>query len=1141
MQTTAADPVDTRRCDFLSFAPPFGEKRVGMEELRVSVEPEIRDRLAEEISPARPGFPLRPGKVQRPVLPDETLRRDRLFDWLEAPASRRVFYVIAEAGFGKTTLVADFLRRSRLRTFWYRLDEEDTDGLVFIRYLVAACQAVDTRLLARSAALLTESALEPTSEAAVLATLLTEVDSLGEVPSALVLDDFHMVESVPAIGSVVERLIANVPQRLKVIVASRRTPTLPVAALRARGELAELGREELKFNESETDRLFRDSYRHPLEPDVLHDLQERTDGWAASLQLVKTAVDGRSPNQVRAFVRELSGAEGNLYDYLAEEVVGDLEPDLREFLVRTSILDDIEPDTAAVAAEVPSVRARGLLVDAQRLGLMSRGGHRGGTWRPHPLVREFLLAHLEAERGEEGVAEMHRRLAAVMEPRSWRIAARHWAAAGDAEQVRRVVCDATPTIIGTGDLAAADEFVIRFPDPDPNPWFAIIQSRMHAAAGRYDEAAAVALQAEQVGAQMELVGPSFNLVRALNRLHLGIQRHDPAAQLAAACAELAACGDRELTSIAESARLMCAASDSGSLDSLCKALANTALLNRQRGHRRHEGISLLNLSFAEIGRGNHDAASASAASALELLMTAGNSADIAAANVTAARGLGHCGQWTDTLAHVSAVTDERNEWVESDTVAEAAEVHAMYGDPAKGRQILEQAFAANPGWADSPYWGQVAARLELEHRGPDRAAKRLSLVGSHSMSPGFASAIRSLGLQISASTGGFGMAPRAVFTEQLRFTERQQAWFWWKTIRLPQALVSGRDDLVVHMKSIDEAGAAYLTIQAELVVRRLADFDARGFALVRTAATQRPDRWRWALRGLLTGAGSLPADIKRAVDLLELVGDNDDVCRLRSIGKRRALRLPDAGRALIRRLAPRVYVEDLGRVSIRIGERTVPGTDIRKKVLSLLCFLLTRPQFTATREQVLEALWPEMDPEAGANSLNQSAYFLRRILEPGCDDDTTAGYLRSRADLIWLDNELVRSRSADCLELISAMRRDSNPELVTRLAEFYTGRFAVDFIYDDWSSSFRDTLHASFLDRIERAVTLDTRVGAFDRALSVAQLALQADPDAEQIELCLLRLYRRTGANAAAAEQYSHYASVMRDQLGLEPPPLESI
>jgi DNA-binding SARP family transcriptional activator len=182
-----------------------------------------------------------------------------------------------------------------------------------------------------------------------------------------------------------------------------------------------------------------------------------------------------------------------------------------------------------------------------------------------------------------------------------------------------------------------------------------------------------------------------------------------------------------------------------------------------------------------------------------------------------------------------------------------------------------------------------------------------------------------------------------------------------------------------------------------------------------------------------------------------------------------------------------------------------------------------------------------MDPEAGANSLNQSTYFLRRILEPGCEDDTSAGYLRSRADLIWLDPELVRSRSSECLELMQMIRRDPAPEFVVKLAESYKGRFAADFIYDDWASAFRDSLHAAFLDRVERAITSDTNAGAFDRALCVAQLAMQADPDAEQIELCLLKLYRRTGANAAAAEQYAHYASVLRDQLGMEPPPLDSI
>jgi len=1118
----------------------MGKRRVGAEELRVSLESEIGDRFDEEMAHVRPCFPLRRAKIQRPFLPEETLPRDRLFGWLEARASRRLVYVVAEAGFGKTTLVADFLRRSQLRTFWYRLDEDDTDSLVFIRYLVAACQAVDTNLLARSASFLAESATEPTPLEIVTETLLAEVGGLGDIASALVLDDFHMAESVPAIGALVERLIARAPAGLKLIVASRRTPALSVAALRVRGEIAELGREELKFDETETGRLFRDSYHHPLEPDVLRDLQARTDGWAASLQLVKTAVDGRSPGQVRAFVNSLSGAEGDLYDYLAEEVVGDLEPDLRDFLVRTSVLEDIEPETAAVAADVSPGRARRFLRTAELMGLMSRGRDLGSARRPHPLVREFLVGHLEAELGQSGVAAMHRRLATVMEPRSWRMAARHWAAAGDAGDVRRVICAATPAIIGTGDLAAAHEFVTRFPDPGPNPWFDIIESRLHAAAGRYDEAVAVAGRAEESAAQLAVVDRSYSLARALNGLHLGMLRQDQAMRTAA-CLELSASGDLELAAIAKAATLMSAASDSGSLDSLCEALAHTARLNRKKGHRRHEGISLLNLSFAEIARGNHHAAAAAATSALALLASAGDSADIAAARMEAARSLAHMGSWAESLAHVNAVVGDTDHWVDPEAVAEAAEILAMYGDPAAGRQIMEHRLSLNPRWSEHPYWRQVAARLELELGVPDRAAELVSAVGPHSVSVGFACAVRALDLQIRASAGADQTTLGEALQDGLRFAERQQAWFWWKNMRLTQALTYGSEHLLECLASMEELDAAYLSIQAELVLRRLGDLDERGFDLVRREAARRPDRWRRPLRGVLARPGGPKVEVRRAVELLETAGDQEDVARLRSIAKQRSLRLPDAGRALIKRLAPRVYVEDLGRVSVRIGESVLAGTEIRRKVLSLLCFLLTRPQFTATREQVLEALWPEMDPEAGANSLNQSTYFLRRVLEPGCEDDTSAGYLRSGSDLIWLDGELVNSRSADCMGLIGQIRKDSSPGLVVRLAESYTGRFAVDFIYDDWAASFRDTLHASFLDRVERAVTADTQTGAFDRGLSLAQLALQADPDAEQIELCLLRLYRRTGATAAAAEQYAHYAGVMREQLGLEPPPLESI
>ena len=1104
----------------------------------MSVEPEFGN-LGDGVARVRPSFPMRPGKTQRPLLPEDTLRRDRLFDCLAAGIHRRVTYVVAEAGFGKTTLVADFLRNSQIRTFWYRLDEDDTDGLVFLRYVVAACQAVDPRLLHSSASLLSDVAIEP-RENVILQTLLGEIDCLGEVPSALVLDDFQFASSVPAIGTVVERLLSRSPDGLSLILIGRRTPSLAVAALRARGQLVELGREELRFDESETRRLFRESYHHPLEPDILHEVQTRTEGWAASLQLVKAAVEGLSKDQVRAFVHSLSGAEGDLYDFLAEEVVGELDAELRNFLMRVALLEEIDLETAAASAAVSTRDARRLLVKAQRIGLLSKGVGVVASWRLHPLVCDFLLARLDAELGPSGVTGLHRHLASALEPRSWRLAARHYAAAGEESEVRRVISSALPTIIGTGDFAVAEELMARFPDLSNSPWYDIIRTRQLAGAGRYEEAAAVSLQAEEAAAKLALDSRTFSIGHALNKLHLGFQSNDLAMGLRGS-SELAASGDQELEAIARASNLMSEASGSGSLDTLCEALAAAANVSRQRTHTRHEGISLLNLSLTEVSRGQCEAAVSVGEAALQLLLSAGNDDDIRAARLNVAKGLAHCGRWPEAQSLLSAALVETSGWVEPAPIAETAELEAMYGDPAKGVGILRRAVQDDGKRAATPYWQYVTARLELEQGDLGRASKHLSQAKTYVTAPGFGSAIRSLDLQIRAASNGADAALESGLEAGIQFAERQQAWFWWKTMRLTQALVSSNDALASHLRSLSHQDAAYLSIQAELVARRLADLDEAGLEIVRQEAILRPERWRWAIRQALSGQSARPEELRRGARLLDEVGDANDVLLLRRLASRKSLRIPDAGRALARRLALPAIVDDLGRITIRIGERVIPGTDIRKKVLSLLTFLLTRPQFSASREQVIEALWPDMEPEAGANSLNQTSYFLRQVFEPKAGDDSSAGYLNSRADLIWLDPTLVHSRSSECHKLIAAIRKDPSPGLINKLAESYTGRFAVDFMYDDWASAYRDALHASFLDRIERALTADTRAGAFDRALAVAQMALQADPDAEQIELCLLRLYRRMGAGAAAAEQYTHYAGVMREQLGVEPPPLESI
>jgi two-component SAPR family response regulator len=210
-------------------------------------------------------------------------------------------------------------------------------------------------------------------------------------------------------------------------------------------------------------------------------------------------------------------------------------------------------------------------------------------------------------------------------------------------------------------------------------------------------------------------------------------------------------------------------------------------------------------------------------------------------------------------------------------------------------------------------------------------------------------------------------------------------------------------------------------------------------------------------------------------------------------------------------------------------------------VLALLCFLITRQDAASTRDQVLDSLWPDLEPSVATNSLNQTVYFLRRVFEPDYVEDLSPGYVHHDSDVVWLDSELISSRSSQCRDLLRTMPATPEPDDVERLVELYRGRFALDFEYEEWASNHRDTLHAAYLEIVERAVKADLSTGHHDRGIHVARRALGVDSDAEQIEETLLRLYKLSGAHAAAAEQYEHYATAVRDGLGIEPPTLESM
>ncbi|MFL5719595.1 MAG: hypothetical protein ACJ778_03850, partial [Chloroflexota bacterium] len=424
------------------------------------------------------GYPIQPAKVQVPLLRDETLARHRLLDWLAAKVHHRVILVLADAGYGKTTLLADFSRRTRARTLWYRLDEDDRDWISFLSHLVAAGRVHDPGFAPNTASLLGDLALGAPSCEAATEVFIRELSAIATQGALLILDDFHLVDESPDIRQIVREIVTAAPERLAIVFASRRMPAVPLARLRAAGEVAELGTDDLRFDATETARLFTETYGRALDPDVLADVATKTEGWAASLQLVQAALRDRTPTQIRQFVRGLSGADQELYDYLAEEVVGDLPEDLQQFLMRTSILQVVTADMAGVVADLDADAVLAMTSAAERLTLLSRPSRfTKGSQRYHPLVREFLEARLRAAIGPVGVATLHRR-AALAAARDWRVAAYHFRQAGEFGSVATTIAGAIPEIMGAGQHAAAIEEIDRVPESSRPPVLDLVVSRI---------------------------------------------------------------------------------------------------------------------------------------------------------------------------------------------------------------------------------------------------------------------------------------------------------------------------------------------------------------------------------------------------------------------------------------------------------------------------------------------------------------------------------------------------------------------------------------------------------------------------------------------------------------------------------------
>ncbi len=1089
-------------------------------------------------------YPVSRAKVTPPPLRDATLSRDRLLDWLERHAHRRCITVAAETGFGKTTLLTDFSRRAPMPCLWYRLDPGDCDPVSFVNYVVAAVREIEPGFGARTLGLLSDVlTAQPTTDL-VVSTLVAELSALGDRSTMLILDDYHVIDDDPRARALVTRLLADAPDRMSFVLLSRRPPKLALGRLVAQGEAPRLGADDLRFSTDETERLFRDIYHQPLETEVLRQVEERTEGWAAGLQLLHSSIRGRSPRDVRAFVRRISGAEGDLYDYLAEEVMNELAPEIQRFLTYTSILDDvrIELATAIFAADDPPPAADEVQAWANvgyQAGLMARHSNLSSSRRYHPLMREFLERRLQQLVTPDELRGMHLRVAQAAEASDWLTSCRHYIKADHEADALRVLLANVAKVLGSGQWGEGASLARTLRASDDDARIAVILAREDIYAGRIREGLA---RLERFNLA-DLDGQSRGLV-VLGLVHangwLGLmERTEPKVRLLLADPSVPS----DVKAIARGILVTTASTTSGNLQDLIDTLEPLAASHEASGLPFYAGISHYNLAFTCLMMGDFDQALDHGSRSLALFSAIpARVEETYAAELVIAWAYLERGDTVEARRHLAAALDG-----------------SSFGAVEQWFQASAFLFPALGAWAEASGWlrkgrdhpaadaatNQFAAmfadtRADLAAGRFDEAVERLGASYRDSVAPETCS--WALWLELRAEIELARRAPSAAMrwiSEGDALVSRQRARLLEGRLRLLNAVAQG--DARQLSDSVSRASSMDVLWVADALAANLDKFGDLPDGL-RDSVEAWPARWLPLLRSLLS-AHNHPA-LLQAAALLDEYGELSDVGLLRSLtrGKVKVLRGSDLGRALARRRSPRMIVRDLGQSSFMVGARRVDVTTIRRRAAGLLCYLLTRKGHLAARDQVLDALWPETDPAAALNSLNQTLYFLRREIEPGYDDDLSAQYVHFESDVVWLDQELVEAESVRWHDRASAvLSRLEDLNVAIEALKLYRGRFAPEFEYEEWAASWRELLHGQYLHLAETVVGLLIQANRLVEAADVAVAVLRVDSDADYLERELIWLYGALGARSAAAEQYAHYAVTQRTALGVEPPSLEEI
>jgi LuxR family maltose regulon positive regulatory protein len=439
--------------------------------------------------------PILATKLYIPAPRSKIVFRPRLIERLNEglSASRKLTLISAPAGFGKTTLISEWIAGCQRPVAWLSLDEGDNDPARFLAYFISALQTIAANIGKGVMALLQSPQPPPTES--ILTTLLNEITAIPH-NFILVLDDYHVIDSKP-VDQALTFLLKHLPSQMHLVITTREDPHLPLAQLRARGQITELRAADLRFTPAETAKFLNQVMGLNLSAEDITALETRTEGWIAGLQLAALSMQGHQ--DTASFIKSFIGSHRFVLDYLVEEVLQHQSEPIRSFLLKTAILDRLYAPLCNAVTEREDGKEILDILERNNLFLIPLDDERQ-WYRYHHLFADVLQAHLMEAQPDQAAA-LHQRASAWYEHNgSMDNAIRHALAAEDFARAADLAELAWPASSGGSFQAIAWlGWVIALPEElvRARPVLCVAQAQAFLHAGKLEAAESRLMDAER--------------------------------------------------------------------------------------------------------------------------------------------------------------------------------------------------------------------------------------------------------------------------------------------------------------------------------------------------------------------------------------------------------------------------------------------------------------------------------------------------------------------------------------------------------------------------------------------------------------------------------------------------------------------